>query len=118
MKHSFIRRIEELSSWKDNWDGHGSLKPKMKSIANARSWAMKINALILKLEPTFISADAEGNVVLEWWRKNKYLSLDVSEKYAYFLQSIDGSKIKKIRYGIKGNLTNKNLLSVFKWLTI
>ncbi|MCA3268752.1 MAG: hypothetical protein INF44_00210 [Thalassospira sp.] len=115
----FINEIDSLNSWPKNWDGNNSAKPKMNSIKNAKIWGKEFYALAVKNEyewrKPFVSADEEGNVVLEWWYKDRNLTLDLSGNEAIFSETRNADSSPKITTGI---LTHSAIASKLKWLIL
>ncbi len=73
-----------LASFRDNWDGHGSLAPKESSIKSADLWLKYfLNEMDFKNNPKWenpsISSDEEGYIVFEWWKGDRKLTLDFDE---------------------------------------
>lgn len=115
----FISEIDSLNSWSRNWDGNDSAKPKMNSIKNSKLWGKQIYALVVKNEyewrKPFVSADEEGHVVLEWWYKDRNLTLDISGNEAIFSETRNADSSPKITTGI---LTQSAIASKLKWLIL
>lgn len=115
----FIYSIESLRSWTENWDGHGSAKPKSKSIDNALKWGKYIYSLIAETNGDwrrpFISADEEGDVVLEWWYQDRKLTLDITKTDVSFTEIRDADGIPKITMG---SLVKADAPSKFRWLIL
>ncbi|MDE3015727.1 MAG: hypothetical protein KGI29_02240 [Pseudomonadota bacterium] len=117
--HQFIDEINLLHSWTRNWDGNGSAKPKSVSIKNAKNWGRKIYSLVAQHDyewrKPFISTDEEGDLVLEWWYKDRNLTLDISGNEVIFSETRNADNSPKITTGI---LTNTALPSKLRWLIL
>ena len=117
--NQFITEIDLLVSWSKNWDGNNAAKPRINSIKNAKLWGKQIYTLAVKNEyewrKPFISADEEGNVVLEWWYKDRNLTLDISANEVFFSETRNADSSPKITTGI---LTHSSIASKLKWLIL
>lgn len=72
--------IANLLSWEEGWDGYGAPRPRRVSINKAREWARELYrdvSHVLWIKP-LITADEEGDIVFEWWRGSKKLTVYVS----------------------------------------
>jgi hypothetical protein len=101
--------LENLRTWKDNWDGCGSLKPKENSIVAAEKFIEASNE-----PPHRASSDENGNVMLDYWDKN------YSRQMTFYFhdKEIHYQKTKRtpetIKFGIIGN--GENIITLFDWL--
>jgi len=115
----FISEIDSLNSWSENWDGNNSAKPKINSIKKAKIWGERIYVMAVENEyewrKPFVSGDEEGNVVLEWWYKDRNLTLDISGDEVIFSETKNADSSPKITTGI---LTHPATASKLKWLIL
>ncbi len=75
-----LHNIRNLLTWPERWDGYDAPKPNPASVEHARSWADDLYRDVraeLWIKP-FVTADEEGDVVFEWWRGRKKLTIYVS----------------------------------------
>jgi hypothetical protein len=75
-----VRSLCTLYWWPEGWNGYDALEPNHSSIEHAYSW---INQLYTNLSATLwirphVIADADGDVVFEWWKDHKKLTVYVS----------------------------------------
>lgn len=72
--------IANLLGWKKGWDGYEAPKPRRASIDAAYAWVSELYRdvrHVLWIKP-LVTADEEGDVVFEWWRRGKKLTVYVS----------------------------------------
>jgi hypothetical protein len=72
--------LANLLSWGEGWDGYEAPQPRRVSINAACEWARELYrdvSHVLWIKP-LITADEEGDVVFEWWRGSKKLTVYVS----------------------------------------
>ena len=73
--------IISLSSWPEGWNGYDAAAPSPEAIRHALSWIEDLYEDTLTLDRRWIAphvvADADGNVVLEWWEGRKKLTIYV-----------------------------------------
>jgi hypothetical protein len=115
----FLEEINLLSSCSKNWDGNGSEKPRLDSIRNAIVWGREIYSVMIEngyeWRKPLITADEEGNVVLEWWYKDRNLTLDITGSDIDFSETRDADDSPQITVG---RLTKHNLPARLKWLAL
>ena len=77
-----LNTIDELSQLPDNWDGYGSSKTTPQIAAKARRTLIgfydKYYPINLFVEP-FIVMNDEGEIVFEWWREHRKLTLYIGD---------------------------------------
>jgi hypothetical protein len=73
------QRLDTLRGFKEDWDGRGSARPNPDAINLARRW---LRVLYVARESSFkawisphVSASEAGEVVFEWWRGPRKLTL-------------------------------------------
>jgi hypothetical protein len=82
------RKIFELETWPDGWDGYDAPKPDPISIGRARSWAEQLYRDFSAeswINP-HISADDGGEVSLEWWKGRKKLTVYISPRAIEYIK--------------------------------
>lgn len=80
--------VLSLLRWQEGWDGYDAPKPKRASIDTAFAWIRTLYRDVrdvLWIEP-LVTADEEGDVVLEWWRGRKKLTVYISPKTAEYVK--------------------------------
>jgi hypothetical protein len=88
------RDIYDLYRWPEGWNGYDAAKPNPASIAHAQAWITQLYRDIraaLWIEPHVI-ADADGDVVFEWWNGRKKLTVYVSPNAAEYVK-VEGPDI-------------------------
>lgn len=73
------KKIFELLTWPEGWDGYDAPKPNPASVRYARLWAEELYRDLsagLWIKP-HISADDDGEVSFEWWKGRKKLTVYV-----------------------------------------
>ncbi len=114
--------LDKLSRYDQNWDGYDALKPKLDAIKNAKDliiniFDMSYNAAIKWINP-HISADSEGNIVLEWWGSN-------NKKITFYIGATPNSieyikstseKINEMEDGKIPTFTLESYINFFGWL--
>lgn len=118
---SLGKKIEDLSQWEDNWDGHGSKKPKVSSLRKAIRFLTRIFNLSyyqgLLLSQPSISTDEEGDIVCEWWSGTKKLTVDISMNSTEYTKITDLDQIPKFEMGeIDNSYQEKEIYSLSIWL--
>lgn len=91
-----VNKLYEISKWQENWDGRGAAKPKFSSILAALRWIMGMRAQVPLtrcpwVEPHVV-ADTNGNMVFEWSKMGRTLSIYVSAEAAEYLK-VEGPNI-------------------------
>ncbi len=82
-------RITSLLSWPKEWDGY-QMAPSRESVMNAFRWIKRLHEDVPAmgeewLDP-LIGADAHGNVVFEWWKDHKKLTVYVHPEVIEYVQ--------------------------------
>jgi hypothetical protein len=84
------RRLNVLGAYQDNWDGRGSAAPDPLNIVAAKAWILEISKVVASSKPWMhphIALSEEGEVMFEWWRGEKKITLYVSAKQILFIRS-------------------------------
>jgi hypothetical protein len=71
--------LDALLSWREGWNGYDAGAPKREAIDHASVWIGFLYEDVLttgerRIAPNVV-ADADGNVVFEWWKGQKKLTL-------------------------------------------
>jgi hypothetical protein len=71
--------LDALLSWREGWNGYDAGAPKHESINHAFVWIKNLYEDTSKSGKQWIApnivADADGNVVFEWWQGQKKLTV-------------------------------------------
>lgn len=111
------REIQRLQQFEDNWDGYGSAKPDRNAIKHAIS---AVSNFIPAAEKTggwklpHVSANENGEVLLEWWKSEKKLTLFVREDGIDYLRAW-GSDIEHEM--TDGELSEDAFPGLWSWLS-
>lgn len=80
-----LATLEKISRYKNNWDGNGSEAPCKKSLRLATSWLPKLHSAQTSISeswvPPHISVSESGEVVMEWWHRDKKITLYFCEDH-------------------------------------
>lgn len=110
------RDLSDLSGWPAGWNGYDAEKPNPASINHARAWITELYRAIrpvLWIRPHVV-ADAEGDVVFEWWKGRKKLTVYVSPNTAEYVM-VEGPDIaSEMEDGTVG--VDRDRLSLWHWL--
>lgn len=110
-------RLSVMKKWKNNWDGYGSSKPSSKSINLTQSFISNfINLLISRgyswIDPN-ITADSDGDIVLEWFSDPNKLTIYVSPEEISYIK-VDSPQIDEMEDGTIDGINQ--IESIWKWL--
>lgn len=110
------KKIFELMTWPEGWDGYDAPKPNPVSVRHARSWAEDLYRDLsagLWIEP-HVSADEDGEVSFEWWKGRKKLTVYVTPTAVEYI------KVDKTNSSLEmkdGSIeTPKDHLILWNWL--
>ncbi len=83
-----LEKICDLLTWQDNWNGYGASAPRLDAILYAVSWLSNFYTLVAHSdwENPNVTAGAQGEVVFEWWRGPKKLTVYISNQSAEYVQ--------------------------------
>lgn len=113
-----MQKLNEISSWQENWNGHGAAKPKMPSILRALRWVadMRVQATLTRnpwIEPHVVS-DEDGDIVFEWSRDSRTLSIYVSPHAVEYLKVVGPDIYADMQDGIVA--TSEDNQDLWRWL--
>jgi hypothetical protein len=121
-----IDNINALQSWPDEWDGY-QMAPSSGSIKHALSWIKDlyedVSTMLYKdasqmdkvwLDP-FVVADAHGNVVFEWWKNRRKLTVYVSSTTVEYIKVWGPNIFSDMEDGEVEVSTERQAL--WRWLT-
>src|SRR5579885_1287490 len=112
------RQITSLGSLEQNWDTYGSTPPTRAAVAKAQQMLGTIYAEVLNAglpwKSPHLTASEKGEVVFEWWKDSKKLSV--------YLGDLDAEYIKVWGPNIAtemsdGPLTDENIAELWTWLS-
>ncbi|HZS77281.1 MAG TPA: hypothetical protein VFA41_11765 [Ktedonobacteraceae bacterium] len=85
-----ISRVQALLTLKEGWNGYDALPPDPDAIQHAAKWIRGLYLEVSNIDHAWIEpnviADAEGNVVFEWWHGKKKLTVYVGRESAEYVQ--------------------------------
>ena len=86
-----LAEIDDLSTWPDGWNTYDALAPKHEAIQHARHWIEAFYREILDLRLDWlkpnVTASAEGEVVFEWWKGIKSLTIYIGNQSVEYVKS-------------------------------
>lgn len=90
-----LRQVSALESLPAGWNGYDSLPPAAESVRHARLWLeaqwQQCRSEGVRWYAPNVTADAEGEIVFEWWAGDRSLIVYVEGDSAEFHQSLDGA---------------------------
>jgi hypothetical protein len=95
-----LQRLDALRKLKDNWNGYDVSAPRPDAIAAAESWVKKAHLVVPEhwTDP-HVTANEDGEVVLEWSRGTKKLLIYISHQDAGYIMAWGPSIIREMRDG-------------------
>jgi len=112
-----VTPLEAIKTRQENWDGHNSAAPLIHSVIKAEETLNKLFEASLKASlawsQPFISSDEDGVVTLEWWNHKKKVTIYAQSTASEFIK-VWGANIDDEMED--GELTDQNLLQVWRWL--
>ncbi len=119
---SCLTKLNHIKNYQNNWDGYNAKQPGQLAINNTQNLLKRIFSLSydasMNWSSPYISADSEGNIVLEWWGiNNKKITLYVGakENYIEYLKS-SNDKINEMEDGEIQNFNLNCYVELFSWL--
>lgn len=110
--------IDCLKSRGENWDGYGEAAPNPASIEHAKKWIRQMHGHtsgpLLPWAKPLVGADGAGNVVLEWWRGERQLSIFITPGTVEYLKSWGVHIFSEMEDGDIGNAAQCRAL--WNWL--
>lgn len=111
------REIERLSQLGEDWDGYGSAKPRAEAIRRAVGSLPDFIASAEKTGGWFLphaSANEDGEVLLEWWKGEKKLTLFVKPDAIDYLRTWGASIEHEME---DGELSSDVFPTLWAWLS-
>lgn len=85
-----LTKLRNLLVWKDGWNGYDAVAPDPVAVSHAEDWIVELFLEVANLGLPWIQpnvvADADGNVVFEWWNDKKKLTVYIEENNAEYVQ--------------------------------
>ena len=85
-----LNQIRNLLKHDASWNGYDSLAPNSDAVLRAENWIVRLFLGVADLGLAWIQpnviADANGNVVFEWWHSKKKLTVYIEEESAEYVQ--------------------------------
>ncbi len=111
-----VRHLCALRWWPEGWNGYDALAPNHASIEHAYTWITRLYtdlSATLWVQPHVI-ADADGDVVFEWWKDHKKLTVYVSPETIEYI-TVEGPDIASDMDD--GTIeTSQDSLMLWRWL--
>ena len=116
---ALVDRIRLLEQREEGWNGYDALPPEREAVVYVMAWLREFfreveSARLPWLQP-HVMASAEGEVVLQWWRDPKRLTLYFSPHEATFIKSWGANIETEMEDGDAAPATNRARL--WEWLT-
>jgi hypothetical protein len=85
-----LTKLRNLLTWSAGWNSYDSLEPNPEAISHAENWIGRLFLEVADLglpwiQPNVI-ADANGDVVFEWWHGKKKLTVYIEDESAEYVQ--------------------------------
>ncbi len=85
-----LTQIHNLLALRNGWNGYNSLAPNSDAVLHAENWVVQLflevaDSGLTWIQPNVI-ADAEGEVVFEWWYGKKKLTVYIGEESAEYIE--------------------------------
>src|SRR6266571_5573813 len=85
-----LSKLRNLSTLSAGWNGYDSLAPNPNAVLHAENWIVRLFLEVADLGLTWIQpnviADANGDVVFEWWHGKKKLTIYIEDESAEYVQ--------------------------------
>ncbi len=83
-------KLRNLLTWSAGWNGFDSLAPNPDAVLHAENWIVRLFLEVADVGLTWIQpnviADANGDVVFEWWYGKKKLTVYIEDESAEYVQ--------------------------------
>jgi hypothetical protein len=118
-KDEDLQILENLKDWPENWDGCNAIKPEIKAIEEAKKFVNDLFLLKLKLREQWISpnitASSEGEVVLEWWKNQKKVTIYITSSSIIYIK-VPSESIQEMEDGVLYISNFGAYINLFSWL--
>ena len=85
-----LAQIDNLLTWSAGWNSYDSLSPNPDALVHAEHWIARLFLEVADLGRVWIKpnviADANGDVVFEWWHGKKKLTVYIEDESAEYVQ--------------------------------
>jgi hypothetical protein len=112
--------LRKLLTWNKGWNGYDACAPKYDAILNAIDWVIQFFLEVMDLDEDWlrpnVTASGEGEVVLEWRRGPKRLTIYIGEKDIEYVRAW-GPDIHKDMDDGEADLIEIRQ-SLWKWLVV
>jgi hypothetical protein len=110
-------RLNSFRGLADDWDGYGSIKPSELTISKSINWLSNIYDEIIEAELPWIqpsvSLSADGEVVFEWWKKERKLTFYISDENIEYILVWGADIHNEMK---SGNLQTGQFIAFWNWL--
>jgi len=114
-----VDSLEAMKAWPANWDSYDSDAPDRMAIESAISFIKTFYRIINLARsmwlPPHVTASSEGEVVFEWWKKNKKITLYITKNDISFIK-VNGENIHDMEDGVFSIADTKNYMVLWQWL--
>ena len=115
--HGTLQRINHLQSWGTKWDGEDVIAVSAASVARASALIDLIyseaSSLGIDWADPNVTASPQGEVVLEWWNREKKITLYVNENHSDYVQAWGTDIDTEMTDGV---LFDADVSLLFAWL--
>lgn len=108
--------LSKLFQLTDNWDGYDSKAPSISTIEKSRDLLIKLHKNFTQhglFRNPFVSVSENGEVVFEWWDKDRKLTFYIDNTEYQFLKSWGPNIFNDME---DGELSDSNLIETWLWL--
>jgi len=110
--------LDQMRSWADNWNGYGAVAPDRDAITFAQGWIALMyhdatSASSIWEEPNVV-ADGNGDIVLEWWKGARKLTIYISQDSAEYVKVWGPDIVSQMEDGAILNSSVRRAL--WRWL--
>ncbi|MBS0352253.1 MAG: hypothetical protein JSR33_13930 [Proteobacteria bacterium] len=114
-----FQNLDMLSQLPCNWDSHNGEKPSIKAINQAKLFFISFKNFFSHLPNVLsspnITANSEGDVVLEWWFNEKKLTIYITSEQISYIK-VAGERIEDMEDGLLVPQNPNQLEDLFFWL--
>ena len=111
--------LNKMSQWKAGWDLHEAKKPQPSSIVKSKEFISELLSFTELNSYSFlkphITANSEGNIVFEWYKGEKELSVYVSKQEIFYIKA-PSPEIDEMEDEIIHSVSDME--RVWEWLTL
>ncbi|MEJ7841953.1 MAG: hypothetical protein WKF95_09290 [Rubrobacter sp.] len=83
--------LDALGKLLPGWNGYDVAAPKTSSILEAKKWIREMYEDVIRMRATWhkphAAADADGDIMFEWWNNGRDLTIEISDGGAAFLMA-------------------------------